>query len=884
MSGPRLGQTRSGRPLLKTVNGKPHARAEDHEDYPLPYSKRRCREKGEEAPREPSQIGEIQHTANPARRTERFSASPISSDSDDAYSVQAPRKIGEQDAETESKCNAPRNQWSNGRKNGRQSKSGSTGRPLPTDNRYSDDAPAGFHSSSGNKAVPRRKVYSGKNKPMTKNVHVESRLDAEEKKATLKEGFRIPPSVQLLRSECGSGVVPSVSQEDIRLAEDDSSNSSSEGDSELSTDRAYREARGPSGSKNRSKGTPPKKNQCAANGFKTPLNFIANDPRSSLSSTKEFKTPNETSTHGSDSPLSSPPGSSILEFAEDSIDILVTSSQISHDSPYAVCPVCDELVDRSFLDEFANYASRMSVRRQALFCHAHKRRSAVEEYRIAGYPEIDWHTLPRRLQLHHGHINNILDRKEDSWYRKRLEERAKSGKQRTLRQTAIATDDESSLHKFVPGYYGMKGARLMIESIINHFSNKIRRLAASDDLLSLGGGGIAGYVQSVLVPELAVDLIKEDLYIDDEEARKVLSESTKIGRLVPSGLYNLTYDELEGISHALVDIVDLTTITEEPEPEQEPVQAQENSISLTSLETLAHHPSDDIRRASTRILLKRFLSHPSAPTLFVNDLDSLDPSTRLSAQVAAAFIREYGFHVPGSRGISARQSALRDLHHLPPVVTEAESVFGGSSDEEQEEEGTRTHGFIATLPTGLPPTAHESIISMRRRRRRYSSVPLQSRSEDLTNTPSYSRAAGSGANSWTRSQWEEESPEETELRRRRHREAMVLHEGGGSLSEDDIIQGPTARAVSRVGRGHSVSTARGGEGPGDEMVQPENVGRNAGRNAEPIADARAEAEAAGVLGGINEGEWSRDQEGEQISNDSEMVAGVPEPSDVGGED
>ena len=71
-----------------------------------------------------------------------------------------------------------------------------------------------------------------------------------------------------------------------------------------------------------------------------------------------------------------------------------------------------------------------------------------------------------------------------------------------------------------------------MESIINRFSDKIRNLAASDDLLSLGSGGITGYIQSVLVPELATSLIKEDQQVDDDEARRILSESTQIGRLV----------------------------------------------------------------------------------------------------------------------------------------------------------------------------------------------------------------------------------------------------------------------------------------------------------------------------------------------------------------
>ena len=71
-----------------------------------------------------------------------------------------------------------------------------------------------------------------------------------------------------------------------------------------------------------------------------------------------------------------------------------------------------------------------------------------------------------------------------------------------------------------------------MECIVDRLSGRIRELAVSDDLLSRGDSGVTGYIQSVLVPELAVCLIKEDMQIDDDEARKVLTESTKVGRLV----------------------------------------------------------------------------------------------------------------------------------------------------------------------------------------------------------------------------------------------------------------------------------------------------------------------------------------------------------------
>lgn len=66
---------------------------------------------------------------------------------------------------------------------------------------------------------------------------------------------------------------------------------------------------------------------------------------------------------------------------------------------------------------------------------------------------------------------------------------------------------------------------------MSKFSPKLRRLAASDRLIS--SSGVTGYVQAVLVPELAVMLVKEDLGVDDDErAREILRESVEIGDLL----------------------------------------------------------------------------------------------------------------------------------------------------------------------------------------------------------------------------------------------------------------------------------------------------------------------------------------------------------------
>ena len=65
---------------------------------------------------------------------------------------------------------------------------------------------------------------------------------------------------------------------------------------------------------------------------------------------------------------------------------------------------------------------------------------------------------------------------------------------------------------------------------MSRFASKLRRLAASDKLIS--SGGVSRYVQAVLVPELAVLLVKDDMKVDEEKAREVLRESVEIGNLL----------------------------------------------------------------------------------------------------------------------------------------------------------------------------------------------------------------------------------------------------------------------------------------------------------------------------------------------------------------
>jgi hypothetical protein len=62
------------------------------------------------------------------------------------------------------------------------------------------------------------------------------------------------------------------------------------------------------------------------------------------------------------------------------------------------------------------------------------------------------------------------------------------------------------------------------------FSVSVRRLALTDDLIQ--AVGVAGYTQSVLAPELAVLMVKDDMKVNDEDARQILRESMEIGNRI----------------------------------------------------------------------------------------------------------------------------------------------------------------------------------------------------------------------------------------------------------------------------------------------------------------------------------------------------------------
>ena len=63
--------------------------------------------------------------------------------------------------------------------------------------------------------------------------------------------------------------------------------------------------------------------------------------------------------------------------------------------------------------------------------------------------------------------------------------------------------------------------------IIAEFKSELRRSAVTHQLLRTTG--VADYIITVLVPEIAVMLIKADMRACDEDARRILQKSTRLG-------------------------------------------------------------------------------------------------------------------------------------------------------------------------------------------------------------------------------------------------------------------------------------------------------------------------------------------------------------------
>ncbi|CAN8099267.1 unnamed protein product [Discula destructiva] len=185
----------------------------------------------------------------------------------------------------------------------------------------------------------------------------------------------------------------------------------------------------------------------------------------------------------------------------------------------ALCPMCDEQVEEGLLTTFSK-GEKMKLAQQAKFCRMHKKNAAEKTYKTRKYPNVDWTTLRARIKRHHDYLKSLIMGTQ-SHFGDILTENIRIGQDRTL----LTTKEYPT-----PGYYGLRGMNIMTEVVTERFSGLLRKRAPIDTRIS--GRGYTGFVQSVLVPELAVKLIQEDLSLDEAKARELMIESRAVGEIL----------------------------------------------------------------------------------------------------------------------------------------------------------------------------------------------------------------------------------------------------------------------------------------------------------------------------------------------------------------
>ncbi|KNG82662.1 hypothetical protein ANOM_009510 [Aspergillus nomiae NRRL 13137] len=298
------------------------------------------------------------------------------------------------------------------------------------------------------------------------------------------------------------------------------------------------------------------------NGFKVPQDIDIKSPPSKSRSSPEFKAPpplpndivssssfapssaREPAIFDSDDDDASPLSSPLSELSETGLqDVLFDDANDVQKPKESLCPWCKEAVDPELLLRFQSQP-KQRIREQQRFCDSHKKTAAEKEWHDKGYPAIDWDTFDDRIRVYFDDLEGLLVPDSQSYYRNILDSTLKAGKAKNFRLTL----EGDGLETISCGYYGTRGSGKMLQALTTRFSRKLRRLAASDHIVK--SAGVVGYAQAVLVPELAVRLVKEDMGVSDEAARQILRDSIDIGEKLNFALNDKVPipEELEGHS------------------------------------------------------------------------------------------------------------------------------------------------------------------------------------------------------------------------------------------------------------------------------------------------------------------------------------------------
>ena len=172
------------------------------------------------------------------------------------------------------------------------------------------------------------------------------------------------------------------------------------------------------------------------------------------------------------SPLSSLPEELATLGGEDKAPMITSEDiVIPKYSNQPSCPFCKQPLEKDFLEEHTNINERLSIRQQAQFCKAHKKRTAEDEWKRRQYPKIDWPNFQGHLNSFHNVLDDILQQKQSSFYRNAFEDVVRRRKNKTTKTVREGLLDDNRIEELTPGYYGSRGARMMYGAHTQQYCN-----------------------------------------------------------------------------------------------------------------------------------------------------------------------------------------------------------------------------------------------------------------------------------------------------------------------------------------------------------------------------------------------------------------------------
>jgi hypothetical protein len=218
------------------------------------------------------------------------------------------------------------------------------------------------------------------------------------------------------------------------------------------------------------------------------------------------------------------------------------------------------------------------------FCKLHKLELVIKPDGVKkGYPtKIAFEDLGRRIEKLDQELKDVIRNKLASDYRRIAEEAYKELGQNKARST---TSVMNRFEKSLPGYYGPKGANIILEHLVRVYMNSgyLKEKLVSDQLP-------LEFLQQVLVPEAGFRLIRQDLSKKGpvsnatEKAKSTMAASRDYGNAM-FPIENHDIEEPTPNNYTTATVYNLSDDDEESEVEDEDDNSDNYSItSLVSLE------------------------------------------------------------------------------------------------------------------------------------------------------------------------------------------------------------------------------------------------------------------------------------------------------------